>query len=163
MAGRLALALRMSHFEAPETLVAWTGQKRTVSGSDSLVADRQDPVLCFLVFGVWQRGQTHLGSEPGPTRRGPVERPRPGEAPRQAAAEECFPQGVTQEVWRGPRSGAGPHPLPPQGCREKGRLGWPNSWEQRAVLTPSSAGGGCRHHHLLPLTKKKTHNIYIAL
>lgn len=46
----LALALHMSHFEAPGTLVAWTGQKRTVSDSDSLVADKQDLVLCFLVF-----------------------------------------------------------------------------------------------------------------
>lgn len=49
MAGMLALVLHMSHFEAPETPVAWMGQ-RTGSGSDSLVADRQDQVLCFLVF-----------------------------------------------------------------------------------------------------------------
>lgn len=50
MAGMLALVLHMPHFEAPETLVAWTGQKKTGSGSDSLVADKQDLVLCFLVF-----------------------------------------------------------------------------------------------------------------
>lgn len=46
----LALVLCMSRFEAPGTLVAWMGQKKTVSDSDSLVADKQDPVLCFLVF-----------------------------------------------------------------------------------------------------------------
>ena len=50
MAGMLALVLDMSHFEAPETLVAWMGQYRTGIESDSLVADKQDPVLCFLVF-----------------------------------------------------------------------------------------------------------------
>lgn len=50
MAGMLALVLCASHFEAPETLVAWMRQKRRVSDSDSLVADKQDPVLCFLVF-----------------------------------------------------------------------------------------------------------------
>lgn len=50
MAGMLALVLHMSHFEAPETLVAWMGQYRTGIESDSLVADKQDLVLCFLVF-----------------------------------------------------------------------------------------------------------------
>lgn len=50
MAGMLALVLHTPHFEAPETPVAWTGQKRTRNDSDSLVADRQDPALCFLVF-----------------------------------------------------------------------------------------------------------------
>jgi hypothetical protein len=50
MAGMLALVLHMCRFEAPEILVAWTGQKRTGTGSDSLVVDKQDLVLCFLVF-----------------------------------------------------------------------------------------------------------------
>jgi hypothetical protein len=70
---------------------------------------------------------------------------------------------VTLEVWRVPHSAAGLNPLL-QGYTEKGRLGWPNSWEQRTILTPSSFGGGCHHHHhLLPLKKKKIEYLHSLL